>query len=165
MDNYEAGYDLYLNAIIGGGSMQTCIATLKGMGLTDKQLRQMKNTAIKQGMIVPEDDLFPKLTPKIIKWSDKFAEVPDSNKFQDTADQFLLFIYGFKFNEGIHGAFEKAQNIKTEARGYTITLVFPQVFQTHMEIQFPRHDYIRKIKSSISHYEKNGRGKVNCIYQ
>lgn len=117
---YEDGVDIYFNALLSGNpaAMPACIATLKGMGLTDRQLEQIRALAEKKGLSPPKET---KVLKEIyFKWDPKFDSLEDKNKFQNVADQYLTFIYGLKFNNGVHGAFGTAQKIKTNAYDHAI---------------------------------------------
>lgn len=163
---FESGYDLYLVAAMSGNSatLQTCETTLKGMGLTTRQIEQMKHMAVKCGVQIPETK---EVQTKVdIHWEKKVDKLDDRNKFQSVADQFLLFIYGVKFNDGVNGAFGVAQNIRPEAKKHTIYLFFPESYKQLLEgdIRFAEKS-IKRIQSSINHYQDKGCGTVVVRYE
>ena len=84
---------------------------------------------------------------------------------QNVADNFLLFIYGKKYNNGVNGAFGAAQNIKASSKNYKIVLRFPSGSEDLVNPpSTPYRSREPKIMSSIEHYRREGNGVVIVEY-
>jgi hypothetical protein len=162
-------YDMLLNACVQGDA-QNALQTLEA-SLTSKQIKMLKNRALAAGMVIPTEKV---QLPTVVISAKKEHSIDDKAIFQSVADQFLLFIYGKKFNSGLNGAFGVAQQILPSARGHNIILLHRS---TPSELKFPAdcdpssssrvvgfEVYWKKLTSSINHYNKDGNGTAKIEY-
>jgi hypothetical protein len=135
---FEKAYDLLLTACLSlnPDTVHACLEILETTGITKRQIEQMKRMAAKSGIAVP--DTKRKVPQITFKHDDKLETLNMNNhaKFQNVADKFLMFIYGYKFNNGVNGAFGTAHTIKTESKRHKITLVLPLEYKRGLEYKF-----------------------------
>lgn len=150
--------DMFLNACVQGDAEITRVRALLETQLSAKQVTMIINKAKAMGLYNEK----PELEQVIIEALEKH-KIDDRVIFQSVADQFLLLIYGKKFNRGVNGAFGVAQQILPEARGKNIILRLP----AGLDLKTPGYKSggtWKQLESSINHYNASGRGSAKIEY-
>ena len=106
----ELGYSAILNACYHPSNpvvaVQETLTMLVTTGFTQNQISRYVSKAKALGVQYPViNDL--EIEQVLIEVDKKISKLDASNIFQNIADKFLLYIYGKKFNDGVHGAFGK----------------------------------------------------------
>lgn len=140
--------DKLLNACYGpdpATAVEELCKELLLTGLSETKLNKLKQSVAEH--LPPEKKKLPVVT---FVAEEKYKT--SKSRVQNVADQFLLFIYGKKYNDGVHGAFGKAQQIRSEAKGYKIILKFAEDDEGIFGL--------KKLMSSVEHYNTSGDGLV-----
>lgn len=155
-------------------------------GLTTNQMQRLigKCTGADLKFPTQPDDVQDRETI-IIKPDPKHEKMCCKIRLVDVLNEFGEAIYGKKFNEGVHGAFGVAQQVKKEVQGKNIVLRIPETFKgikpgykldgaaarcsicaTSAYSSTANRSYllIEKMHNSIRHVEKNNvRVKIEYI--
>ncbi len=163
----DVGYSAILNACYHSNNpmlaMQETLAMLESVGFTQKQISGFITKAKANG--VPYPLLLPTSEPEriYIDVDAKLKDLDATNVFQNVADNFLLYIYGKKFNGGVHGAFGKAQNIRKEAMEKLIIIKLPNSCSQFTNTK-SYNERSSRFMSSVQHYKTAGKGSIRIEY-
>mgnify|MGYP005844706623 CR=1 FL=1 len=124
-------HDELLNAYYGQTDVQQLLNAFINDGVNEKRIKKIIVNANKKGGTNIQLNETPMPVIKI-EPNEKLSKLKQSSHdllLQDVFDNFLLEIYGKKFNNGVNGAFGKAQTITPEAKRKHFILSIPETYK------------------------------------